>query len=65
MQTTELSKSVLYSWRQNWLANLRRRPWNYSVHGLHRRIFTDNEERSLKEFIVSSYLIPGISDSVP
>jgi hypothetical protein len=59
MQATELSKSVLDSWRKKWLANLRWRPWNYSVYGLHHRIFTNDEERSIKEFIISNYLISG------
>jgi hypothetical protein len=48
MQAIGLIKSVLYSWRQNWLANARWRPWNYSVHGLHHRIFTDDEESSIE-----------------
>jgi hypothetical protein len=49
MQATELSKSVPWSWR----------PWYYSVHGRHRRIFPDDEGRSIREFIESNDLIPG------
>jgi hypothetical protein len=54
-----LSKSIMSGWRKNWLANPKWRQWDYSVHGLHHRIFTDDEEKNSKEFIISNYMIPG------
>jgi hypothetical protein len=59
MQARGLTKSVRYSWRKNWLQNHSWRPWNYSVHGRHHWIFSDNEETGIKEFVVRNDLIPG------
>jgi hypothetical protein len=60
LEAIELRKSVPDSWRKDWLANPSWPPWNYPVQGLHHRIFTADEERSIKEFIISNHLIPGL-----
>ena len=53
---TGIPKSTLYSWRQHWIKNRCWRPTN-SAHGVHRRIFTDEEEQTVSEYIFSNFLL--------
>ena len=53
---TGVPKSTLYSWRKHWTQDGSWRPTN-AAHGTHHRIFTDEEEQTVSEYIFSNFLL--------
>ena len=51
--------STVRGWFNHWKENQSWRPYDGSVHGFHHRIFSDNEEKSIADFIRSNYIQPG------
>jgi hypothetical protein len=49
----------LYAWKKSWQKNLDWRPWHFAVRGLHHRIFTDQEEQALTDYITDNHLVTG------
>jgi hypothetical protein len=54
-----IPRSVLYGWKTRWTQNSQWRPWNMSVHGVHHRAFTDEEESRIVNDIINDYIVPG------
>jgi hypothetical protein len=59
VQATGSSKSIMCSCHKNWPADHGGRPWNDCVHARQRRIFPNDEETRIREFIMSNDRIPG------
>ena len=55
-----MPRSTLYNWRKKWLSDPTWRPSDTSVHGLHHRVFTDDEEEAIASYIVENYIVPGL-----
>jgi hypothetical protein len=49
---------VVHRWKARQIEDQQWRPWNSTAHGLHHRVFTDNEEKAIADEIVNDYLIP-------
>jgi hypothetical protein len=49
----------LYDWRTQWSRDPTWRPYIHTFRGRHHRIFSDEEERHITEYIVQNYLLPG------
>jgi hypothetical protein len=58
-EATDLTKSIIYRWRKQWILDRKWRPWDLSVQGRHHRIFNQDEETGIKKYIIVNYLIPG------
>jgi hypothetical protein len=43
--------NIIYYWRGKWLMDHEWRPWQPANHGLHNRVFTDEEELSIVDEI--------------
>jgi hypothetical protein len=50
----------IYESSKNWTIDRDWRPWNYEARGVHQGIYSDEEEKRLKEFVVSNCVVPGI-----
>ena len=48
--------STIYSWRQRWMGDRSWRPTN-SAHGKHHRVFTDEEEQGISEYIFKNFIM--------
>jgi hypothetical protein len=57
-EATDLTKSIIYRWRKQWILDRKWRPWDLSVHGRHHQTFNQDEEIGIKEYIIANYLIP-------
>jgi hypothetical protein len=57
---TGVPLSRLYAWKHSWERDPDWRPWNFSFHGLHHRIFTDVEAKGLADYIADNYLTTGM-----
>lgn len=55
----DVPKSTIRGWYDHWKEDPNWRPYNGKVHGLHHRIFTDEEEKGLRDFIEENYIKPG------
>lgn len=51
--------STLYRWTNKWEINPKWSPADTSVHGNFHRIFNDDEEKNMVEYIDSNYINPG------
>lgn len=51
--------ATMNGWWNQYRKNKEWRPYNTSCHGLHHRIFTENEEKAISEFIQMEYIDPG------
>ena len=56
---TGIPTSTLYHWRKKWEEDPNWRPWSGKNHGIHHRIFTEEEETSISDFILENYLVQG------
>jgi hypothetical protein len=56
---TRIPRATLYLWHKKFVTNNQWRPYDQSVHGTFHRIFTDEEEAALKEYVVANYILPG------
>jgi hypothetical protein len=51
--------SVLYNWKASWTHDPGWPPWNSFAHGIHHRIFTEDEEKILADEILNASIVPG------
>ena len=58
---TGIPDRTLRDWYKRYQAMPDWRPYDTSVHGEHLRIFTDEEENALVEFIVDNFFKPGLA----
>jgi hypothetical protein len=57
---TKIPQATLYRWHKNWQNDRDWRPWGRKTHeDPPRRIFSDEEETALREFIIANYVTPG------
>jgi hypothetical protein len=49
----------LYAWRSKWTEDLNWRPYTYELRGLHHRVFTEEEEQALDDYITLNSVFPG------
>jgi hypothetical protein len=49
----------IYNWKKQWSQNPSWLPYIYSFRGFQHRIFTDQEEREIADYITQKYFIPG------
>lgn len=52
-------ESTLRDWYRQFQNNLDWRPYDYKVHGVHHRIFSDEEEEAIAKFIEDNYFSQG------
>ena len=52
----DIPKSTLRGWYHHWEKDPNWRPYDGKVHGLHHRIFTDEEEKGISDFIQENYI---------
>jgi hypothetical protein len=56
----KIPQTTLYRWHRNWRQDPEWRPWGRKVRDdPPRRIFSDEEEAALREFIIENYVVPG------
>ena len=51
--------STIYNWLKRWRNDHNWRPTDTQTHGIHHRIFTDDEEAAISAYILDSYIVPG------
>ena len=54
-----IPSSTIRGWYKKWLENPEWRPYIGDAHGLHNRIFSNEEEASICDFVVSNFIEPG------
>jgi hypothetical protein len=54
-----IKKSTLQYWRASWRKDHDWRPWRSQVHSANNRAFTDEQEQSILEEIITKHIIPG------
>ena len=50
---------TIEDWFKKYTINENWRPYDYSIHGLHHRIFTDEEESHISDFIIKNFINAG------
>jgi hypothetical protein len=55
----KIPDTAIRDWKHQWDANQDWRPWDLEVHGQHFRKFTDEEEREIKDRIITEDTAPG------
>lgn len=58
-QQFNVPSSTIRGWYNKWKIDPNLRPYNGYVHGLHNRIFSNEEESSIRDFIMENYIKRG------